>query len=186
MHSPTGVATMIVNNTIHRRLAITLVLLGASAPTSAQTVYKCTDAGGHIGFQATPCASSQREQRVEMQPAPPVAHVLPPARMVDKRPTRVSTPKAPRAARETPSFECRSAGGALFYRHSGCPKSIPRSAGGSTARGKGAGGDAVTATRIARRDACRRIGTFGRTGREHDETVSTYERNAGRDPCRRF
>jgi len=177
---------MIVNSVNHRCLSIALVLLGASASTSAQTVFKCTDAGGHIAFQATPCAASQREQRVEIQPAPPVAQVQPTARIVAKRSARASTPRAPRAARETPSFECRSAGGALFYRHSGCPKSIPRNAGGSTARGKGAGGDPVTAARIARRDACRRIGAFGRTGREHDETVSTYERNAGRDPCRRF
>jgi hypothetical protein len=45
----------------------------------------------------------------------------------------------------------------------------------------------VTAIALPRDEACRRMaaaGSIGRAGREHDERVSTYDRNAGRDPCR--
>jgi len=36
---------------------------------------------------------------------------------------------------------------------------------------------------------CRRLaraGSIGRAGHERDEIVSTYDRNLGRDPCRRY
>jgi len=40
---------------------------------------------------------------------------------------------------------------------------------------------------VPRDEACQRIhsaGAIGRAGHQHDEDVSTYDRNLGRDPCR--
>jgi hypothetical protein len=62
----------------------------------------------------------------------------------------------------------------------------------TSTHGKGAvrGGGAtlhVSSQRIAREEACREIqraGAAGRAGHEHDEVVSSYEHNLGRDPCR--
>jgi hypothetical protein len=45
----------------------------------------------------------------------------------------------------------------------------------------------VSSSRIPRDEACREIhtaGSIGRAGHQHDENVSTYEHNLGRDPCR--
>ena len=163
---------------------LALLLLAVAAPTHAQTVYKCVDRDNHIAFQATPCAASQRAQRIEIVAPPPVVATAPPVAPATRQRKPRSAPRQVRAPRETPSFECRSAGGALFYRHSGCPASIPRRANGSSARADGP--DRVRATRIPRSDACKRMRSAGREGREHDESVSTYERNLGRDPCRRY
>jgi hypothetical protein len=86
------------------------------------------------------------------------------------------------------SYECRAADGELFYRHGRCPAQIPAKDSLLQGRTKGkSAGYAVTAQPIARAEACRRIeraGSIGRNGHEHDERVSTYERNLGRDPCR--
>jgi hypothetical protein len=178
--------------TFHRSIASLCWLLVGGAcfalPTSvaAQPIYKCIGADGAVAFQQTACAPGQREQRVAIEPqrVSTLASAASQASEKTRAPaaSRRSTRTAPA---EPPSFECRSADGALFYRHSGCPKSIPRRAGMRSASDKGVGTDPVKATRISRHDACRRIGSFGRDGREHDEAVSTYERNAGRDPCRR-
>ena len=87
------------------------------------------------------------------------------------------------------SWECRGADGALFYRHASCPKSIAGGRSPMAARKGGAKPVAVSATPLPRAEACRglaRAGSIGRSGHEHDETVSTYDKNAGRDPCRHY
>jgi hypothetical protein len=89
------------------------------------------------------------------------------------------------------SYECRADNGEVFYRHGACPRTIA-TAGAASRHGARAGEArtaAVTAVPLPRGEACRRIaaaGSIGRAGRARDERVSTYERNAGRDPCRRF
>ncbi|RYD14485.1 MAG: hypothetical protein EOP90_12635 [Lysobacteraceae bacterium] len=87
------------------------------------------------------------------------------------------------------SFECRATNGEVFYRHARCPGSIPAGASARRPSRGAAGSVGVRATPVPRREACRRIeagARSGRAGRERDETVTTYERNLGRDPCRRF
>ncbi len=169
--------------------AFTLLVaaIALSAPASraqAETVFKCTDREGGIAYQADPCQSGKREKQIEIQPAParsvPTAHASPPR----PRKTRPSASRpAPRAA-IVYSFECRTHGGALFYRHDRCPASIDRS--GLIGGRHGAAREAVSGQRIPRSDACRRLRSVGRDGREFDEVPSTYERNLGRDPCRRY
>ncbi|MGH8172496.1 MAG: hypothetical protein ACREPX_05075 [Rhodanobacteraceae bacterium] len=92
------------------------------------------------------------------------------------------------------SYECRAANGELFYRHGACPKQISAksSATGASARTRGASDTqsySVSAQALPRGEVCRQIaraGSIGRGGHERDENVSTYERNLGRDPCRRY
>jgi hypothetical protein len=165
-------------------LVCTIVLLG-SAEAPAQVVYKCVDDEQHIAYQDTPCASSQRSESIRLAAAPP--RDADASAMASVKTTTQPPRTTTRAARDAPvaqSFECRSASGAVFYRHGRCPASIPRRPGGS-ARGEASGSDRVEATRLPRSEACRRLRSTAREGSAHDETVSTYERNLGRDPCRR-
>lgn len=171
-------------------------LFASLASASAASVYKCRDAQGHIAYQDRACAATQQQAEIELMPAPP-----PPLASAQPEHRRGSGgdaghPRRTRAARrgsarerEVMSWECRTADGALFYRHASCPKSIadPRSSAGS--RKGGAKPVAVSATPVPRVEVCRRLaraGSIGRSGHEYDETVSTYDRNAGRDPCRRY
>jgi hypothetical protein len=95
-------------------------------------------------------------------------------------------PKARRQAREPAvySYECRTQSGALFYRHERCPASIDRS--GLIGGGRSAANEKVRTRRIPRLEACRGLRSVGRTGREFDEETSTYDKNLGRDPCRKI
>ena len=174
---------------------LALLWLLAAHRADAQSVYKCRDASGHLAYQDHACANAQQETRVDIVPAPPVS-ASPEygvARSARTMSPRASAHKASRgggaSTRELASFECRASNGEVFYRHSGCPKSIKA---GDTASGRGSKQGVapvtVSGAPLSRSEACRRLaaGGPGRAGHERDEQVSTYDRNAGRDPCRRF
>jgi hypothetical protein len=170
-------------------------LFASLASASAASVYKCRDAQGHIAYQDRACAATQQQAEIELMPAPPppLASAQPERRRASagdaEHPHKTRTPRRGRAReREVMSWECRGADGVLFYRHASCPKSIAGSR-ASAGAGKGARPVAVSATPLPRAEVCRRLaraGSIGRSGHEHDETVSTYDKNAGRDPCRRY
>lgn len=128
------------------------------------------------------CASGSREQPVAIEPAPA------PKSSPDY--SRSQLPRYSRQSRRAPrktiiySYECRTKSGALFYRHKPCPASIDRS--GLVGGGRLAPRERVSGRRIPRLDACRGMRSAGREGREFDEATSTYDRNLGRDPCRRY
>ncbi len=170
-----------------------LLLCAMTMEIRAAPILKCVDADGHIAFQATPCAAGQRQSEVAIDPAP--APGVAPVYAVPKAPAR--TNRAPRRsvsrAKPAMSFECRASDGQVFYRHTSCPGSVASDGRGSSRRGRtwtrrGATTRVtVSATRIPRAEACRRIhagGSSVRRGHEHDEDVSAYEHNLGRDPCR--
>ena len=156
----------------------------------AESVYKCKGADGSVAFQDHACAHAAVESTVEILPAPPPGEapdygVTPRAERASKRVRNGGGAKA----REVVSFECRAANGDVFYRHGACPKEIAiKSAAHSSGRRGGASKEtvAVTGAALSRGEACRRMGSAGRAGRERDETVSTYDKNLGRDPCRRY
>ncbi len=161
-------------------------LAALSGSVTAQTVYKCSGPGQPVAYQQTPCASGLRSEQLRLaavasvppEPASASATARPAARAPREprgRPRTVATPV---------SYECRSVGGAVFYRHARCPASITRRSTGSPRAAEGV--DRVQATPLPRAEACRRQRHGAREGAEHDETVSTYERNLGRDPCRRY
>jgi hypothetical protein len=170
-----------------------LLLCAMTMEIRAAPVLKCVDADGHIAFQATPCAAGQRQSEVAIDPAP--APGVAPVYAVPKAPAR--TNRAPRRsvsrAKPAMSFECRASDGQVFYRHTSCPGSVASDGRGSSRRGRTWSRSGATtraagsSTRIPRAEACRRIhagGSSVRRGHEHDEDVSAYEHNLGRDPCR--
>lgn len=165
----------------------------------AESVFKCRGSDGLVAFQDHPCARAEVQSEVELEPAPPAAVVT--AADVEPRSDRASRkaahgragyPHTAKAKTDVVSYECRADNGELFYRHGACPKQIRAATtkSGASPRGKaGAQSYAVTAQALDRGEVCRRIaraGSIGRAGHERDETVSTYDRNLGRDPCRRF
>lgn len=167
-----------------RLLAGLLLAFASTTGASAQTVFKCIADDGHVAYQDRPCAPRQRSAPIRIEAPPP--HDASAVAATPSRPaarTTRATPRAPRAEPLVQSYECRSAGGAVFYRHGRCPASIPRAR--SAASRDAGGSDRVESTRMPRSEACRRMRSTARDGSAHDETVSTYERNLGRDPCRR-
>jgi hypothetical protein len=174
---------------------VILVLAGSPVGVRAGSVYKCIDAGGAVTFQDRPCAAAANQSVVAPAPAP--AWSASPEHSVDResaargarRPRRAATPR--RSDAPGSSYECRTADGQVFYRHSACPRSVAAIEQRNTAQraSKKAANKsvAVTATRISREEACyelRRAAAAGRLGRNHDQDVSTYDKNLGRDPCR--
>jgi hypothetical protein len=91
------------------------------------------------------------------------------------------------------SYECRVSDGEVFYRHSPCPHSVSADAAGGGKNRSRSGSQSpsqkltVSARAVPREEACaqlHRAGAIGRAGHAHDEDVTTYDRNLGRDPCR--
>ena len=170
---------------------LVLLLLVLAGGVRAAPIYKCTDPQGGIAYQQLPCSTGQHESAVEITPAP--AYAKSPEYAVDRAPS----PALARAARvsrhevQALSYECRTADGQVFYRHASCPHSVAATASsGGAAPGRGSrgggGSTSVSSSRVLREEACSRIhsaGAIGRSGHQHDENVSTYDRNLGRDPC---
>lgn len=164
------------------RAALVLGLLcGVQPQAQAAAAYRCHGPDGIVAYQDRPCEAAQRETRVELAPEPPPSpspdYGVAPARRAAVK----HAPPRSAARRQALSRECRSDDGEVFYRHGACPKSI------RSGKASGAAGVAVSAVELSRAEACRRIaaaGSVGRRGRDRDDRVSTYERNAGRDPCR--
>ncbi len=159
-------------------------LLPASVCAQSQSVFKCVDRGGQTAFQDTPCAAGFREQQVAIAPAPPSVSSPDYSRPSTHDAFRKSSSKGLSRLQTIYSFECHSKSGALFYRHSRCPASIDRS--GLIGGGHHAPREPVSGRKIPRLEACRGMRSAGRDGREFDDVPSTYERNLGRDPCRRY
>lgn len=180
---------------------LAVLLLAGYATGARAEVYRCTDARGAVTFQDRPCVVAAAQTRVVLAPAP--AYTASPQYATKRETTTRQVPRAAHAhtasrsgeSAGAASYECRTGDGQVFYRHSACPRSVaavdqgPSAHLGHGARTKGAAAKsvAVTSTRIARADACyemRRAGAPGRSGRGHDQDVSTYDKNLGRDPCR--
>ena len=178
-------------------LAIAASMCGAA---HAESVFKCRGSDGLVAYQDHACARNAVETQVELEPAPPVAEPndvpKPRADRTPRKGTRTQAAHAhgAKAKAEVVSYECRADNGELFYRHGACPKQISAAGtqSGASSHRKAASGAqtyAVTAQALDRGEVCRRLaraGSIGRAGHERDETVSTYDRNLGRDPCRRY
>jgi len=170
---------------------VALVLAAAAGSASAATVFKCRDLQGHVAYQDRACAVAQQQSQIELIEPTPATPVATERREPAERASHARKTRVPRAAREheVMSWECRATDGAVFYRHAACPKSIPAARASNGPRKGGAKPVGVSATPLPRAEACRRLaraGSIGRSGHEHDETVSTYDKHAGRDPCRRY
>ena len=164
---------------VYRLLALIFAILLAPTVAVAGSVYKCTKSDGAIAFQAQPCALAEQQDTVTLEQAP--AYAPPPSYAVGtgsarkqqkRRKTRQFSPRVS-------SYECRSSDGQVFYRHHGCPHAV-------ASRANPAKSASVSALKVSRQRACAQIhraGAIGRIGHAHDENVSTYDHDLGRDPC---
>jgi hypothetical protein len=185
------------------RIVCALPLMLCAVHTArAVAVYKCNDAKGHVAYQDRACAGAATQTLIKLAPLPaPVASPVYSASSSHARsaaPARASSVSSRRSSRQAgaaTSYECRAADGEVFYRHHGCPKSIKadplhsrdKTRGTRTRRGSASSSIAVSAHALPRSEACQRLaaaGSIGRAGHAHDEVVSAYDHNAGRDPCR--
>lgn len=168
-----------------------LLLLSLAFGVRAGSVYKCVDATGAIAFQDRICAARQSQSEVEIAPAP--AYAPPPKYAVQSHASRANfrpVRSQPRSGYHDTAYECRASDGRVFYRLGSCPRALA-SEGGGASHGRGrsrSGGNSVSVSGrpIPREEACmqmRRAGAIGRGGHEHDEQISTYDKNLGRDPC---
>jgi hypothetical protein len=156
-----------------------LGLLAVASSAGAASVWRCESADGAIAFQDGPCTAAARATQVPLAPLPPPV-ASPEYRLPATAPARTRLP-ARRPPAALVSWRCEAANGEVFYRHARCPATIRTTASG--ARGASAS-VRVSATPLPRSEACRLMRRT-RPGHERDERVSTYERNAGRDACRR-
>lgn len=166
-------------------IALAAIALGSFAKAAhAESVYRCRAVDGAVAFQDRPCANAKVQSFVEIAPAPP-AQPSPDYGVASAHEPRAARVRSSaHAPREATSFACHAANGETFYRHGACPKQIAVGAGGKAAKTVG-----VTAEAMPRADVCRELsrgGSIGRAGHARDESISSYDRNLGRDPCRRL
>ncbi|MFO1507751.1 MAG: DUF4124 domain-containing protein [Lysobacterales bacterium] len=184
-------------NTIHCArwvAALAGLALGSAAVIGhAGPVYKCVGLDGHLAYQDTACAEGQHQHEVTGLPVdPPRAATATHSTAAKQAPSRETHHHAGRRSappKVVMSWECRAADGEVFYRHSRCPGSIRPDGAVRAGRHARSSSVSVTATPIPRTQACQRLraaGAIGRDGRARDESVSTYDRNRGQDPCRRY
>ena len=180
-----------VTNAHHRTLKLhewvaLLALLFLCNGVRATTVYKCTDAVGAVAYQSAACAPSQHASEIELAPvraaAPSPQYALDPVRTAPLRDRAVRTAHA----KTEMANECRTSGGDVFYRLGKCPHSVNEKS--DDRRGKRAPHPvSVSSHPVTRAMACsemNRAGAAGRKGRDYDETISTYDRNLGKDPSK--
>ncbi|HET7612179.1 MAG TPA: DUF4124 domain-containing protein [Rhodanobacteraceae bacterium] len=183
-----------------------LLLLATGA--HAASIYKCVAADGRLAFRDTPCAADARQTKLNVSGLP-LMDPGAPRHAAASRTTRSSAHRRTRrrSARKRPrkqpmSWECRATDGEVFYRHTGCPGSVPGDGvvrwqdGGDSSSGKRSrrrrnawGSVSVRGVEIPRAEACRRIHSAGaavRDGHRRDAHVSTYDHLMGRDPCSGF
>lgn len=168
---------------LHEWLAL-LAMLFVAAGVRAESVYKCVG-GDVVAYQSKPCADVSRATVIELDSAP--AYAPSPKYAVSKpHAEKVSMSKHERTERKPAkdAFECRGSDGTVFYRLGHCPRSV---ASEDKDHHKGAKPVSVSGHPVSRDEACsemRRAGAIGRKGHEFDESISTYDRNIGNDPCK--
>lgn len=106
------------------RLTVLLLLL-ATGPAAAGTVYKCSSAHGQVSYQDAPCAKSQRQQTLQLPddagaPSPPISATAEP-----DPPTVAAAPAVPSPAPGAPLiqlYRCRHAvDGTAYVSRNGHP-----------------------------------------------------------------
>lgn len=189
------------------RATCAMLLWCVASNAHAASIYQCTGSHGGTTFRDTPCATQARQTKLDVagQPLidPNAPRLAAPARTTKAATTRTREHRAAVATRgrkpkPATSWECHAADGEVFYRHTRCPGSVP---GDGTVRSDYAETTSrsrsgkrhnawskvpVHGEKVSRSEACRRIrspSAAGRDGHLRDETVDTYARLTGRDPC---
>lgn len=165
-------------------IASALVWLGVVATAvDAATVYRCVGKDGVVAFQDHACSSGSTQGVLDIvSHDPPISVVATTIEKPARTARQQSTSIRERRSVEPTSWECRTATGLVFYRHSRCPASLVDGV-DSNGRSRRL---MVSAQGMQRREACRRMRNGARDGNQFDDRVSTYERNLGRDTCRDY
>ena len=189
------------------RVAGAVLLWACTAGAHAASVYQCVDTHGRLTYRDTPCAAHARQTKLDLAGQPLIdpgaprqlASVqAPKSRGAHARSRNASVAARTRKAKSPTSWECRAADGEVFYRHTRCPGSVPgdgvvrsryaekMSSGRTRGRHDAWSRVPVHGEKVSRAEACRRIrspSAAGRDGHQRDETVDTYARLTGHDPC---
>lgn len=116
---------------------VVLLLAGSTAGTPAAepradasvTIYRCTDAGGHLTLRDTPCRKDQVQQtRTMLRPHDAPAPARAPAPPASRGPTSASTPPTVYRVPPRPMYECVPADGGEPYtsdNDDGRPRWVP-------------------------------------------------------------
>lgn len=170
-------------------------LLLAIPGVSAAAVYKCVDSKGVATFTEKPCAPDAEPLKIrdDYLGGSPIPVEPTPKPREDETPVQSPTVirvQMTQRSRDLVSYKCSTPDGVVFYRHSECPRNIavfsPGTVGGMAASIRVYA--PVEQVEVSRKFACTQI--YGpdaekRSGRHEDEKYSTYDRNLGRDPCRK-
>lgn len=180
---------------------IVAMLLAWPVITAAATVYKCAGRDGAVIFSQTPCGSDAQE--IELQDSGPPAPPSAPQGATPKPQTDQALEPAPVGSDNTPppqpatqthagpvAYRCFTPDGMTFYRHAHCPKFVAVTIHGRAGRFQTSshGYAPVEEQTVGLRTACNAIYASDaehRFGSGYDQRYSIYERNAGRDPCRK-
>ncbi len=175
---------------LHEWLAL-LAMMFVAAGVRAESVYKCP-AGDVVAYQSKPCADMSVGSVIDLGPAPIFSPSPRYAISTPRTETKLSSKHVARVERQPvkDAFECRGSDGTVFYRLGHCPRSV-----GGDGDNKNRHGSKTNAVKtvsvsghaVSRDEACaemRRAGAIGRKGHEFDESISTYDRNLGNDPCK--
>ncbi len=188
------------------RTAATLLVIGLlfAAPCAHAAAYRCTDAHGQVAYQDVPCAVGATQREIALVPQPAIGDADEVRAVRLRAPQRATRPRTRKpTGRAKPvvaatSWECRTADGEVFYRHTRCPASVPgdgvvrntfveRTRGKPTRNRRGAWQRVpVHGRKVSRAEACQRIDAPAaavRDGHLRDARVSTYDHLMGRDPC---
>lgn len=182
--------------TMKRKVCAAMALFGLFAATAAaEDVYKCVGSDGRLSYQARPCAQGQVQSTVSIRKAPPAPAPLPQAKgtasqeqiqsSLDfmKRSAPPAAPPAAQAPAVPKSYKCTADNGAVFYQHNECPSLITI---GQSDKLRYV--TKVKGVEITREEACSQIykvTASAREGSEHDDRVSTYDKNLhGDSNCR--
>jgi hypothetical protein len=161
---------------------------------AAGSIYKCADAKGGVVFSDKQCGTNARVVDVRISDSPAEPAKAPPA--AAPQPPVVAPPEpappAPVVVQSPPdsaAYRCFTPDGAVFYLHRHCPKSIAVTHYGQMGRFQTAtqGYAPVDEVGVSETEACGAIYSNDaqkRSGSEHDDRYSTFERNAGNDPCK--
>lgn len=174
----------------HQMLAGIFVLVPAAA-FGTQTIYTCKGPHGTPVFSDAPCGAKARVLVLHESGPPSVLPAATPpssAGVVGNGDTPIPTVAAPPAPAIPSAYRCETADGMVFYRHQHCPKAITvtrhRYVGGLDTPIQGYA--PVEEHGISSEVACaaiRAVDASDRFGSDYDEHYTTYQRNAGDDPC---
>lgn len=181
----------LIGTLVKHRILAGIVAFVPAAVFGTQTIYTCKGPNGIPVFSDAPCGAKPRKLVLhESGPPRVLPAAMPPssADVVENGDTPMPTVAAPPDPAIPSAYRCETADGMVFYRHQHCPTAI------TVTRHRYVGGldtpipgyAPVAEKGVSNETACAAIHAVDagdRFGSDYDEHYTTYQRNAGDDPC---